>query len=205
MRGLHLEPGMRVGILGGSFDPAHEGHLFISRLALRHLGLSRVIWLVAQRNPLKPRAGVKPFAVRLAGARAQARGDPAIVVSDFEDRIQGGRTARVLAGFCARHRQLRAVWLMGADVMADFALWHRWEEVAARIPIAIFPRPGSIWRARRCRPAQVLARHWLDPADSRLLPFLEPPALCFLHTPVCRASSSARRGRGGFDPPPVAV
>ncbi len=135
-----LTPGLKVGLLGGSFNPAHEGHLHITKMCLKALGLDRVWWLVSPGNPLKPVKGMAPFAERLASAEAMAR-DPRIVVSDIETRLGTRYTADTLAALTGRFPEIRFVWLMGADNMLQFPKWRNWREIAETVPIAVYPVP----------------------------------------------------------------
>ncbi len=129
----------RIGLLGGSFNPAHEGHLHLSREALKRLGLDEVWWLVSPQNPLKSAAGMAPLSQRLAGARKMA-GDPRIKVTDLERRLGARRTARTLDALTARFPALRFVWLMGADNLAQMPHWWRWTQIFKAVRVAVFDR-----------------------------------------------------------------
>lgn len=129
----------RIGLLGGSFNPAHEGHLHLSREALRRLNLDAVWWLVSPQNPLKSTAGMAPLSSRLAGARKVAS-DPRIVATDLERRLGTARTARTLAALTARFPGLRFVWLMGADNLAQMPHWWRWMRIFKAVRVAVFDR-----------------------------------------------------------------
>jgi len=129
----------RVGLLGGSFNPAHDGHLHISREALKRLGLDQVWWLVSPQNPLKPAAGMPPLAQRLARARAVAD-HPAIRVTDLEHRLGTTRTARTLALLIRRFPRTRFVWLMGADNLQQLPKWWRWTRIFRTVRVAVFDR-----------------------------------------------------------------
>ena len=131
--------GRRVGLLGGSFNPAHEGHLYISRLALKALRLDEVWWLVSPQNPLKPQAGMAPFAERLAGARALAR-DRRIKVSAIEQDLATRYTVDTLDKLAQRYRDLRFVWLIGADNLEQLPKWKGWSRIFHMVPIAVFAR-----------------------------------------------------------------
>ncbi|MEQ8827725.1 MAG: nicotinate-nucleotide adenylyltransferase, partial [Parvibaculum sp.] len=139
-----LTPGLKVGLLGGSFNPAHEGHLHITKMCLKALGLDRVWWLVSPGNPLKPVKGMAPFAERLASAEAMAR-DPRIVVSDIETRLGTRYTADTLAALTGRFPEIRFVWLMGADNLRQLPGWDRWTEMMALVPVAVFDREPYSW------------------------------------------------------------
>lgn len=129
----------RVGLLGGSFNPAHAGHLHISLAALRALGLDAVWWLVSPQNPLKPSRGMAPLAARLGSARAVAD-DPRIVVTDIERRLGDARTAAVLPELVRRYPGTQFVWLMGADNLAQLPRWWRWTGVLHTARVAVFDR-----------------------------------------------------------------
>ena len=134
-------PGQRIGLLGGSFDPAHAGHLHISEMALRRFRLDRVWWLVSPGNPLKPH-GPAPLAERIAAARRIAD-DPRIVVTGIEARLGTRWTADTIAALKARFPGVRFVWLMGSDNLVQFSRWDRWRGIAAQVPIGVIARPAS--------------------------------------------------------------
>ncbi|MDH3666431.1 MAG: nicotinate-nucleotide adenylyltransferase [Paracoccaceae bacterium] len=138
-------PGQRIGLLGGSFDPPHEGHLHISHWALRALGLDRVWWLVSPGNPLKPR-GPAPVEQRLAACRAFID-HPRIAVTDIERHLVTRFTADTLARLAPRYPGVHFVWLMGADNLAGFHRWHQWDWIMTHFPIGVLARPGEQVRA----------------------------------------------------------
>lgn len=185
-----------IGLLGGSFDPAHEGHAHITREALRRLRLDRVWWLVSPGNPLKAR-GPAPLVARMAAARA-VMDHPRVVVTDIEARLGTRYTAETLEALQRRWPGVRFVWLMGADNLADFHRWQRWEEIAARVPIAVFARPGVGARALSGKAAQRLAR-WRVQAPAALAR-TRPPAWAFLQVPMRDISSSGLRAAGRWQP-----
>jgi nicotinate-nucleotide adenylyltransferase len=185
---------MTVGLLGGSFDPAHAGHAHLTREALKRLGLDRVWWLVSPGNPLKPDPPA-PLAVRMARARA-VMDHPRVVVSDIEARMGTRFTAETLARLSALYPAVRFVWLMGADNLAQLHLWQRWDWIMRTVPVAVFARPGTRLAAQGSRAADEYAR-WRLPAErARLLPGLDAPAWVFLDMPLNDLSSSAIRARG---------
>lgn len=187
--------GMAIGLLGGSFDPAHEGHAHITREALKRFGLSHVWWLVSPGNPLKA-DGPAPMATRIARAREVLGGNPRVVVTDIEARLGTRYTAETLARLRAMYPGVRFVWLMGADNLAQFDRWRDWEEIICSVPIGIFARPGTRLAARGARAAEEYARFRVPAEAARLLPRLEAPAWCFLDVPMLDLSSSAIRARG---------
>lgn len=188
--------GQAVGLLGGSFDPAHAGHVHVTREALKRFGLDRVWWLVSPGNPLK-REGPAPLARRMAAARA-AMAHPRVEVTDIEARIGTRYTAETLAGLRALYPGVRFVWLMGADNLAQFHRWERWEEIMETVPVGILARPGDRAAARMATAAERFWAWRVPEEASRLLPRLAPPAWCYVNVPMVDLSSSAIRARGGW-------
>jgi nicotinate-nucleotide adenylyltransferase len=186
--------GQTIGLFGGSFDPAHSGHLHVSREALKRFGLDRVWWLVSPANPLKPK-GPAPLAQRLAVARALVD-HPRIIVTDIEARIGTRYTAQTIAALQALYPGVRFVWLMGADNLAQFHRWQDWQAIMGRVAVGVLARPGSRIAARTAKAASIY-RHAKLPAEAaHLLAHARPPAWCFVNLPMIDASSSAIRARG---------
>ena len=182
----------RVGLLGGSFNPAHRGHRQLSLAALDALGLDEVWWLVSPGNPLKESSDMAPIEARLASARQVADGAP-IEVSDFEREAGTRYTVDTLRELLARHPADRFIWLMGMDTLPNFHLWKDWQELAGLLPIAVLPRPGYDDAARAARAMGWLegfvrpldqARHWAE---------WSPPAILFLRLPTDPTSATALR------------
>ena len=140
-RAPHAAPGQRIGLLGGSFDPPHDGHVHITKWALRAFGLDRVWWVVSPGNPLK-RRGPAEMARRMTAARA-LMDHPRVVVTDVEARMRSRFTADTLETLRARYRGVRFVWLMGADNLATLHRWERWERIMETTPIGVLARPGQ--------------------------------------------------------------
>ena len=193
--GLRLEPGLKVGLLGGSFNPAHEGHAHVAETAMQRLGLDRVIWLVSPQNPLKDDSETAPLAERMASARQFARG-PAMVVSDFESRVGCRWTVDTLRAIAARHPGVKFVWLMGSDNLATFHRWRGWTDIAAAMPMAVISRPGSHLQSRTAPAARRYAAFRVPQEQARLLPDTPAPAWTYLTAPLNRASSTAIRAAG---------
>jgi nicotinate-nucleotide adenylyltransferase len=187
-----FQPGMRIGLLGGSFDPAHDGHREVSLVALRALGLDEVWWLVSPHNPLKPKAPSTDFARRIRAARKVAR-HPRIKVTGIEAALGTRYTADTLTRLAPRLAGLEVVWLMGADNLAQFNRWDRWETIAASIPIAVFNRPGWAFRALGSPAARALFRDRFREADAIRLAESPPPAWVFIAKPQIDLSSTALR------------
>jgi nicotinate-nucleotide adenylyltransferase len=186
-------PGMRIGLLGGSFNPPHEGHALVTRLALTRLRLDRVWWLVTPGNPLKSKAELAALQARVEAARRLVAG-PRVVVTDIEAEIGARYTYGTLAWLTRRAPHVRFVWIMGADNLRQFHLWRHWRAIADLTPIAVVDRPGSTLRAMSSRAAVTLARFRVAEGEAPRLADLDPPALIFLHGPRSELSSTLLRG-----------
>ncbi len=189
----HTQAGQVIGLLGGSFDPAHEGHVHITREALKRFGLDRVWWLVSPGNPLKEE-GPADLERRMAAARAVMQ-HPRVHVSDFEARAGTRYTAETIARLQALRPGVRFVWLMGADNLAQFHRWKDWREIMARVPVGVMARPGDRIAGRTAKAAKVF-REARGPAQG--LGAREAPAWAYVNVAMVDASSSAIRARGGW-------
>ncbi len=185
-------PGMRIGLLGGSFNPPHAGHRHISLTALKRAGLSRVWWLVTPGNPLKDKGELAPLDGRVAAARMVAD-HPRIDVTAFEATRGSAYTFDTIRFLKAGHPGVDFVFLMGADNLAGFHRWRRWREIAAMVPLLVVDRPGSSLAAVAGRAATTLAGARLDESDAPLLSGARPPAWCLLTGPRVDLSSTALR------------
>jgi nicotinate-nucleotide adenylyltransferase len=190
-------PGQRIGLLGGSFDPPHRGHLHISRWALRNLGLDRVWWLVSPGNPLKPQ-GPAALDRRLAACRALVD-HPRIGVTDIERHLNTRYTADTLAQLAEHYPGVRFVWLMGADNLAGFHLWERWDWIMANFPVGVLARPGQQVKAGLAPAARRFAGRRLPQEAARLLGLGRSPRWALLTGRMSPASSTAIRARGDWD------
>ncbi len=185
-------PGLRVGLFGGSFNPAHQGHVQASLTALNRLGLDAVWWLVTPGNPLKDNRSLPALSERIATARRLVR-HPAIRVTGVEATLNTRFTADTLAALKRRCPGVRFVWIMGSDNLAGFHRWQNWREIARMMPIAVIDRPGSTLNSTRARAAVALARWRLDETDGLILATEPPPAWIFLHGRRSALSSTALR------------
>jgi nicotinate-nucleotide adenylyltransferase len=187
----------RIGLLGGSFNPAHAGHRHVARQALRALGLDQVWLLVSPGNPLKPRAGMAPLAERLASARRIADGRR-VIATDIERALGTRFTADTLAKLRQRFPRAVFVFLIGADNLVQLPRWKAWRRLAASTPLAVLPRPGwtrqalrgaaaSVLRRQRCRPGALLA------GAKRAT---RPARWCFVPARENAASATAIRAAG---------
>lgn len=185
---------MRVGLFGGSFNPAHEGHAHVAETAKRRLKLDKVIWLVSPQNPLKPKHETADLAERMAGARAITK-ERGMVVSDAETRIGAQYTIDTVRALKARYPRVRFVWIMGADSLASFHRWRGWTQIMREIPVAVVSRPWIALKARSSPAARRFARFRRPSSQAALLPAMRPPAWVFLRGPFNFQSSTALRER----------
>lgn len=185
---------LRVGLLGGSFNPAHDGHRHISLQALDRLQLDQVWWLVSPQNPLKAPEGMAALEKRLAKARDVAD-HPRIIATDIERSLGTTLTAEVLPRLKRRFPQHRFVWLMGADNLIQIPRWHRWTSIFHTVAIAVFARPSYSLRALSGRAARRFARARVPEQRASRLVERHPPAWAFLHTPLNATSATDIRAR----------
>ena len=193
----HKRPrGMTVGLLGGSFNPAHEGHRHISLLALKMLRLDQVWWMVSPQNPLKPSKGMAPFEDRMTGAEAIVKADPNILVTDIERRFGTRHTALTLKRLKRLYPGVTFVWLMGADNLTQISKWKDWTQIFESVAIAVFARESYSIRAMASEASRRYAEYRVPFQRIRGLAKTKPPAWGFLWTRLNKASSTAiRQGR----------
>ncbi len=183
-----------IGLLGGSFNPAHAGHRHISLMALKRLRLDEIWWLVSPQNPLKPVAGMAPFAERMAGAKAIAR-HPRIRVTGIEAGLKTTYTAETLRRLARRYPRLRFVWLMGADNLAQIHQWKDWTQIFNTVAVAVLARPSYCLRALAGLAAHRFSRNRVPESASGALRRRRPPAWVFLVGPLNPLSATAIRAR----------
>jgi nicotinate-nucleotide adenylyltransferase len=192
--GFSLAPGMRVGLFGGSFNPAHEGHAHVAETALQRLDLDRVIWLVSPQNPLKPSDETADLAERMAGARAMANG-PGMLVSDAETLLGSAYTIDTVRALKARFPGVKFVWIMGADSLATFHRWRGWTQIMREVPVAVISRPWISLKSRFSPAALRFARYRWPSSRALGLAGSKPPAWVFLFGRFNFMSSTALRER----------
>lgn len=188
--------GMRIGLLGGSFNPPHQAHRAISLFALKRLQLDRVWWLVTPGNPLKDNGGLHSLAERAAAAQKMAA-DPRIEISCLESVIGTRYTADTINYLRKRASRLRFVWIMGADNLAQFHRWQNWQRIAAQVPMAVIDRPPQGYRALTAPAARALARYRLPEAHAVRLADRRAPAWVFLTGLKLNLSSTGLRNPDG--------
>jgi nicotinate-nucleotide adenylyltransferase len=194
--GVSAPPGLKVGLLGGSFDPPHAGHVHITRWSLRALGLDRVWWLVSSGNPLKPDAPAD-LVRRMAAAKAIMH-HPKVEITDVEARLGTRFTAETLDALHMRAPGVRFVWLMGADNLGGLHRWDRWDEIMSNVPVGVLGRPGDQLHAGLSPAARRFAAFRLPPRMARALPYCTPPAWTMLTGRMLDLSSSELRALGAW-------
>lgn len=187
--------GQRIGLLGGSFNPAHRGHHAVALFALHRLKLDWVWWLVAPQNPLKDARDYSDYEQRLGVTRRIAR-NPRFIVTDVERRLATTTTAATFSALGPVLERGRFVWIMGADSFANLHHWNDWTQIPETLPLAVMARPGFSIRALKSPAALRYARYRLAISDAPLLADLRPPAWVFIPMPLRPESSTAiRRNR----------
>jgi nicotinate-nucleotide adenylyltransferase len=192
MPGVPRDTRRRIGLLGGSFNPAHEGHRHVSLEALKRLGLDEVWWLVSPQNPLKSDDGMEPLASRLARAKQLAR-HPRIRAEAPELLLGTRYTLDTVRALRRVYPQARFVWLMGADILPQLVDWQGWRELFAAIPIAAFARPGWSYAALQSAAPRAFARYRIAAGEARSLASCAPPAWCFIPSRLDSHSATAIR------------
>ncbi|WP_420585090.1 nicotinate-nucleotide adenylyltransferase [Ruegeria sp.] len=187
-------PGQVIGLFGGSFDPPHQGHVHVTLEAMKAFGLDRVWWLVSPGNPLKER-GPAPLQRRLEAAQDVMQ-HPRVEVTDIEALTGTRATADTLAALRRLYPQVRFVWLMGADNLAQFHRWTDWRLIMDSVPVGVVARPGDRISARMSPAARLYARYRIDGQARHLLGRAQAPAWCFVNVPMVDVSSTELRNRG---------
>lgn len=196
MARLHLaggrRPGARIGLLGGSFNPAHEGHLHISRLAIRLLELDELWWMVSPQNPLKSTDDMAPLIERVTSAQAMAK-HPRIKVTDIESRLGTRYTAHTLRALKAAFPRTHFVWIMGADNLGQIARWQSWRQIFRAVPIAVFDRATYSFKALASKASHRFGRFRLRARKATAIVGRKPPVWIYFHSPLHPASATRIR------------
>jgi nicotinate-nucleotide adenylyltransferase len=185
---------MRVGLLGGSFNPAHTGHLHVSVEALKRLGLHEVWWLVSPQNPMKPRGDMAPLEARLAGARSVAR-HPRVRATPLEATLGTIYTVDTVNVLTRRFPGVRFIWIMGADNWLQMPAWKAWTQIFHAVVIAVFARPSYSVRVIAAKAARRFSRHRVRNEEIARLASKPPPAWAFLPIPLNAQSATRIRAR----------
>jgi len=186
--------GLRIGLLGGSFDPPHSGHMHISKWAIKEFSLDRIWWLVSPGNPLKKDAPADLD--RRLSACNKLVNHPKVIVTDLERVFNTRYTAQTLTTLKSQYRGVRFVWLMGADNLAEFHKWDRWQDIMHMLPVGVMARPNQQLAANCSPAARIFRESRLSARSSTALPFKEAPSWSLLTGPMDDESSSKIRAKG---------
>jgi nicotinate-nucleotide adenylyltransferase len=193
-----LADGKRIGLLGGSFNPAHRAHRHISISALERLALDEVWWLVSPQNPLKSTDGMASLKTRIDSAQKVAD-DARIHVTDMETDLGTIYTIDTLRALLKRHAEHRFVWLMGADNFIQLPEWKDWREIFRLVPIAIFPRPTYSRRALSGKAARRFSKYRIPDSRAHRLADKKAPAWAFVSVKQDAISATLIRRQKGAD------
>ena len=196
-----IQPGQRIGVMGGTFNPPHDGHALISRSALRRLGLDQLWWVVTPGNPLKINNGLPPAAERMDMCRKLAD-DKRMRITAFEEDLKTPYTAATLAFLTRRFPGVQFFWIMGADNLASFHRWQHWRDIARRVPIAVVDRPGWHLRAIASPAAQWMRRSFVPESRAGTLGRDGKIGWTFLTGPLSPSSSTEIRASRTVAEPP---
>jgi nicotinate-nucleotide adenylyltransferase len=189
-----VQKGQRIGVMGGSFNPPHEGHAIVALTALKRLKLDQIWWLVTPGNPLKSNGNLAPLAERLAACRKLAQG-PRMRVTAFEAQLKTPYTAATLSFLQRRYPGVTFIWVMGADNLATFHHWQRWRTIARDMPIAVVDRPGWRFQALSSPAVHALTRQRRPEAQSPMLGRTRLARWTLLSTKLSHASSTQLRAK----------
>ena len=185
--------GMKIGLLGGSFNPAHKGHMEMSLHALKQLGLDQIWWLVSPQNPLKSKQDMAPLAERMASAQAITAAHPNLLVTDLETQIGTRYTYDTINQLQRLFPSTHFVFLMGADNLQQIHRWQHWQDIFRSVAIAVFRRPGYWADRKSSKAAHHFARYRLSPQKAKLLAKHKTPAWLILDNKPNDISSTAIR------------
>ena len=183
--------GQRIGLLGGSFDPAHEGHVHITKEALKRFKLDQVWWLISPKNPLKAK-NPNTVSQRIKEAKLLFS-HPRVVITDLEIQLTTQYTSDTILKLKKLYPGVSFVWLMGADNIPSFNLWKNWKKIMREVPIGVVDRPGSNYATRKNKMTESFKGEKIPGTHSKLLAFTEPPAWCYISTSLNHTSSSQIR------------
>ena len=186
------EPGQRIGLLGGSFNPPHAGHVQITQIALRRLQLDRIWWLVTPGNPLKSNGNLPTLAMRMQ-ACSDLVASPKVAITGFEAELGTPYTAATIDFLRWRFPAVRFVWVMGADNLAGFHRWQHWRHIAASVPIAVVNRPGWHMAAMASPAARAMASSFMPEREASALAGRAAPVWTLLTGPLSPLSSTSLR------------
>ena len=189
---IYNNKGLKIGLMGGSFNPPHNGHLKIAKLALKNLNLDEVWWLVSTKNPLKPSSGLIPFSKRVELTKKIAN-HPKFKVLNIENNLKTKNSYDLLKKILPRLSNMKLIWIMGSDNLFNFSKWYKAKKISNLIPFAVFNRRGSPLRSINSKGAYVLGKR-INSSRLKLLSISEPPIWGYFHNVNINISSTIIRG-----------
>ena len=189
---IYNNKGLKIGLMGGSFNPPHNGHLKIAKLALKNLNLDEVWWLVSTKNPLKTSKGLMPLSQRLELTKKIAN-HPKFKVLNIENNLKTKNSYELLKKILPRLSNMKLIWIMGSDNLFNFSKWYKAKKISNLIPVAVFNRRGSPLRSINSKGAYVLGKR-INSSRLKFLPISEPPIWGYFHNVNINISSTIIRG-----------
>ncbi|MEM7070508.1 MAG: nicotinate (nicotinamide) nucleotide adenylyltransferase [Pseudomonadota bacterium] len=189
-----------VGLLGGSFNPAHDGHLTLSYQCRNHFKLDQIWWLVSPQNPLKKQSGSADYAVKFQHAKRLTARYPWLKIVDFEAVYGFSYSIDTITKLLAIYRKYRFIWLMGADNLKEFHQWHQWQKIVMQITLGVYTRPYYDYGAISSPAASYMQKWRMPEKYARTLQYKKAPSWCFIHA-RCNAISSSQIRQSGLIKP----
>ena len=189
---IYNNKGLKIGLMGGSFNPPHNGHLKIAKLALKNLNLDEVWWLVSTKNPLKTSKGLMSLSKRVKLTKKIAN-HPKFKVLNIENNLKTKNSYDLLKKILPRLSNMKLIWIMGSDNLFNFSKWYKAKKISNLIPFAVFNRRGSPLRSINSKGAYVLGKR-INSSRLKLLSISEPPIWGYFHNVNINISSTIIRG-----------
>ena len=189
---IYNNKGLKIGLMGGSFNPPHNGHLKIAKLALKNLNLDEVWWLVSTKNPLKTSKGLMSLSKRVELTKKIAN-HPKFTVLNIENNLKTKNSYDLLKKILPRLSNMKLIWIMGSDNLFNFSKWYKAKKISNLIPVAVFNRTGSSLRSINSKGAYVLGKR-INSSRLKLLSISEPPIWGYFHNVNINISSTIIRG-----------
>ena len=186
-----LKKKVRLGILGGTFDPAHKGHLKISRVAKKLFKLEKVVWAITKKNPFKNKSFYS-LNKRIQIAKNLTSKTKYVNVGYYEKKIKSNKTIKLINFFKKNHRN-EIFLIMGADNLINFHKWEKWTWIMENIPVGVMARPGDTIRAGLSLTALRYQKFRVKSSYAGLMPFMNPPVWSLLGGPTRDVSSTQIR------------
>ncbi len=181
----------RIGLLGGSFDPPHRGHIYISLESKKMFKLDEIWWLVTPQNPLKIN---KPatYKERVSNCKEISKNLP-ISIKEFEKKINSRYSYQTLSYLLNHYKNIKFFWLMGADNLIHFDKWQKWKQIFNEISIVVFKRHGYNTKALKSMAFRNFCNYQLYQSKLNINQFNKIPSWIWLNNKEIRISSTEIR------------